>query len=210
MTLSDLRRMLDVSVGRADLADQYDIWINRGVRAIQRDYNFNCMRHVAEVVMLSGTSSVQMPGDFKQLQIEKGAVALKDPVNNGRIPLFVKTRERMICQTQLPNRQTSPDVYVSNDGEFAFLNILDNTTSDTTFEIAYFRYLPKLEAGNDQNYFTIEFEDMVQARVKEVAFSVINDPLEAAEKAKYRIQLAEAKVFDTLQRMQGRTVQMGG
>lgn len=211
MNLKDLRRMLDVSVNRSDLSDQYDDWINRGIRAIQRDFDYNCMRHVASVPMLLGQSTAQLPNDFKRLQTEKGSVALYDPVRGGNIPVEVKTRERLVCLTQTQTRTTIPQVFLSNDGKTAFLNLLDTTSNNITFSVAYFRYLPKLVAETDENYFTVEFEDMVQARVKAVAFSIINDPIEAAELAKYtNIHLPAAKVFDTLQRMQGRTSQMGG
>jgi hypothetical protein len=201
--------MLDVSVARADLTGEYNRWINEGLREIQRDYNYSCMRHVSEISMAAGSSSARMPDDFKQLQIEKGSVSLVDPTG-GKIPVSIKTRERLICQAQMPNRSTTPDAFLSNDGDTAFLNLLDATTTALTFSIAYFRYLPELDADDDENYITREFTGMVKARIKAIAFGEINDPLESAELAKYEIAKASAKVFDTLQRTQGRTLQMGG
>lgn len=201
--------MLDISVGRSDLTGEYDRWINEGLRTIQRDFNYSCMRHVGQITMTNGTSSVRMPADFKQLQIEKGSVSLVDP-SLGKIPVLVRTRERLICQNRVTTRSTIPDVFLSNDGDTAYLNLLDNTSGDSTFEIAYFRYLPPLVADTDENYITREFSGMTKASIKAIAFGEINDPLESAELAKYEIDKKAAKVFDTLQRTQGRTLQMGG
>lgn len=216
MTLGELKRMLTVSVSRDDLEGDYKDWINRGIRAVQRDFSYNCMRHVSQVTMADGTSSVAMPGDFKEMQIERGSVALID-ASNTRIPVDIVTREKLIGLTAMtmpqlvrPSRTTVPKLFLSNDGNQAFLNMLDTTTGPASFEVAYFRYLPNLEADNDENYITREFEDMVQARVKAVAFSVINDPQAATEMGLYKIFKTEAIGFDTKQRTQGRTVQMGG
>ena len=211
MNLSDLRRMLEVSVSRDDLAGDYDNWINRGLKAIQRDYNFLCMKTTADIVCPAAASSAPMPDDFKQLCTERGSVSLVDPAGSGLLPLEVKSRERLICLARVPNRTVVPYVYLENDGKDASLNMLDSTTSETTFRIAYYRFLPDLSADDDENYFTTMFEDMVQARIKAVAFSIINDPMETVELTKYKtVHLPEAKVFDTHQRTQGRSLQLGG
>jgi hypothetical protein len=65
---------------------------------------------------------------------------------------------------------------LSSDGNVSSLNFLDNTSTDVTFSVAYFRFLPPLLADTDENYLTREFEDMVQAKSSTLHFSTINDP----------------------------------
>lgn len=204
MTLSELRRMLEIGIARDDLASEYDSWINRGIRATQRDHSFNCMRHVGSVVMTAGTASVALPADFKELQPQKGSVSLFDAAT-GYFPCEITTRERMIQSLTVPRGVgLNPKVFLSlDDRGYASLNLLDNTSTDVTFSVAYFRFLPTLLADADENYLTREFEDMVQAKIKHLAFSAINDPQSAAELAQYEIEKKRAIAFDARQRIQG-------
>lgn len=210
MTLAELRRMLEIGVAREDLSGDYNDWINRGVRATQRDHSYNCMRHVANVTMSSGSSTVALPGDFKELCPQKGSVSLYT-ATEGYFPCEVVTREKLIQGDLVPRDITfGSRVFLSNDGNQAFLNFLDNTFTDVTFSIAYFRFLPLLSADTDENYLTREFEDMVQAKIKQIAFSSINDPQAASELALYEVEKRRAIAFDARQRSQGQLVRMGG
>lgn len=211
MTLAELRRMLEIGIARDDLAADYTEWINRGLRAVQRDHSWNFMRHVSNVTMLGGTSSVALPADFKELQPQRGAVSLFDPAL-GLFPCDVTSRESLIFSATVPrgNLFSQARVFLSNDGNQAFLNFLDNTSSDVTFAIAYFRFLPPLTADADENYLTREFEDMIQAKIKQIAFSSINDPQAAAELGLYEVEKRRAIAFDARQRIQGQNMRMGG
>jgi hypothetical protein len=205
--------MLEIGVSRDDLAGDYTDWINRGVRAVQRDHSYNCMRHVSNVTMLAGTSAVSLPGDFKELQIKRdrvGPVSLYT-TTNGYFPIEVTTREKLIGGAPLPRGvDQQAQVFLSNDGNQAFLNFLDNTSSDVTFSISYFRFLPPLEADTDENYLTREFEEMIQAKVKQTAFALINDPQATVELALYEVEKRKAIAFDARQRSQGQNIRMGG
>lgn len=202
--------MLEIGVARDDLAGEYTEWINRGVRAVQRDHSYNCMRHVQNITMTAGTSAVALPGDFKELQSPKGSVSLYVP-SEGYFPCEVVTRAKLIQGGTVPRGAAfEARVFLSNDGNQAFLNFLDNTTSDVTFSVEYFRFLPLLAADSDENYLTREFEDMVQAKIKQIAFSSTNDPQAASELALYEVEKRKAVAFDARQRSQGQLIRMGG
>jgi hypothetical protein len=96
--------MLEIGIARDDLASEYDNWINRGIRAVQRDHSYNCMRHVDTVTMASGTSSVLLPSDFKELQPQKGSVSIFDAAT-GYYVCEVTTRELLIRQMLVPRGQ---------------------------------------------------------------------------------------------------------
>jgi hypothetical protein len=205
--------MLEIGIARDDLAGDYTDWINRGVRACQRDHSYNCMRHVSNVTMAAGTSSVVLPGDFKELQPKTHR---NGPVNvysvaEGYTAVEILSREALISAAPSPGSVFAQTrMFMSNDGNQAFLNFLDNTSTDVTFSVAYFRFLPPLSADSDENYLTREFEDMVQAKIKQIAFSSINDPQAAAELALYKIEKERAVAFDARQRSQGQNTRMGG
>ena len=168
------------------------------------------MRHVASVTMAAGTSSVALPDNFKQLQPQQGSVALYDAVD-GYFPCEVLTRERILLARSSPqNGRFNVRVFLSNDGNQEFLNYLDNTTTAATFSIAYFRFLPPLVADSDENYLTREFEEMIQAKIKQIAFSTINDPQAGVELGLYEVEKRKAVAFDARQYVQGRNVRMGG
>lgn len=205
--------MLDISIARDDLSGEYTSWINRGVRAVQRDHSFNCMRHVSNITMTAGTSAVVLPGDFKELQPKKhkvGPVTLYTPTQ-GYFSVEVTSREALIGAAPMARgTETQARVYESNDGNQAFLNFLDNTQADATFSVSYFRFLPPLVADTDENYLTREFEEMVQAKIKQIAFSSINDPQAVTELALYETEKRKAIAFDAKQRAQGQNIRMGG
>jgi hypothetical protein len=210
MTKSELRRMLEIGIARDDLASEYDGWINRGIRAVQRDHSYNCMRHVGVVTMTSGTSSVLLPSDFKELQPQKGSVSVFDAAT-GYYMCEVTTREKLIRQSlSARGGGFQASIFLSSDGNVASLNFLDTTLSDVTFSVAYFRFLPPLLADTDENYLTREFEDLVQAKIKHIAFSAINDPQASTELAAYEIEKRRTIPFDARQRIQGQLAQMGG
>jgi len=209
--------MLEVSVQRQDLADEYGAWVNRALVAIQADNSYNCMRHLGSVTITSGTSSVRLPADFKEFVPAQGAIAVTDATvtNRSLQPCELVTREKLIrIRSSTILAPTVFDrglqVFETTDGDTAFLNTLDAAPQDLLFTISYFRYLPPLAADDDQNYLTRTYEDMVQARTKAVAFSVINDPLEGAELAKYEIHRRKAVTHDARLRTQGRINRMGG
>ena len=172
------------------------------------------MRTTGNVTITANTSSVRLPDDFKEFVPDVGGIAVNDPNEQvGLQPCDLVTREKLLRTRSSLNTNLGIiglQVYETTDGDISSLNIFDTAGQDLTFTIAYFRYLPKLAADTDQNYLTRTYEDMVQARVKAVAFSVINDPLEAAELAKYELHRKKAVIHDSRLRTNGRVNRMGG
>lgn len=207
--------MLEVSVMRDDLAEFHKDWINRGLREICQDASFNCMRTSAEVTIESGTSFVSLPADFKELTPARSPVHLVgtdgalSPVDVTRREDIIKLRATFLSPVASA-RSGSTDVFLSNNGETWTLNLLDEATSDTTFDVSYFRILPPLEADDASNYLTRTYEDLVEAKVKAIAFSQVNDPITAAWETKYELAKRRAVSDDTRRWTRGRRTQMGG
>lgn len=213
-TLSQLKRVLEVSVMRDDLAEFYKDWVNQSIREICQDASFNCMRHLAQVTIPASSSSVALPNDFKELTPARTPIHLVG--TDGKLsPVDVTRREDIIKirATYLSPIATSLtgsiDVYLSSDADGWTLNLLDATTTAATFAVSYFRILPAIEAETDGNYLTRTYEDMVKSKLRAIAFAEVNDPIAASWEAKYELAKRRAVGDDARRWAKGRKTQMG-
>jgi hypothetical protein len=213
MTLDDLKHVLEVNISRPDLEELYPDWINNGLQQICQDFSFNCMRFLATVVMPAGSSSVALPGDFKELTPARSPVSVVSNTDASLAPVNMTRREDLIATRAtvfVAGFARCLDAYISNNGETWTLNLLDATTTPISFSVSYFRILPNLEAGDQDNYLTRTYPELVKAKIKAIGFDEINDPLGASWEAKYILQLRRAKSDDIKRFLQGRVTQMGG
>lgn len=224
MKFGELKLLLDEEIQRHDLKHRYGQWINRGLRKIQQDTSWQCMSHVSEVVLPNGSSEVELPGDFKELTFEKTPVHMKivDSVGTQYFPCKVQTFEQLTAQnahvlypysqTTVRTQQIGLPVYISPNGVTArwFLNIVEEADADLTFRVSYYRYLPELADDDDENFFTRNYEEMVEAVVKKIGFTAINDPIAASFEALYQKEFSTAHNHDQRRKYSGRTLRMGG
>lgn len=200
---------------RDDMAEFFTAWINQGIREICQDVSFNCMRHLDEVTIESGSSFVTLPSDFKELTPARPPIHLVgtdgklSPVDVTRREDIIKLRATFLSPVASAQRG-STEVYLSNNGESWTLHLLDQATSDTTFNVSYFRILPALADEDDLNYLTMTYEDMVKAKIKAIAFAEVNDPIAGGWEAKYEVAKVRASADDSKRWTRGRRLQMGG
>ena len=236
MTFGDLKLMLAQQVNRSDMESTwYPIWINRALRRIQNDTSFTFMRSRADVTMAAGESSATLPDDFKELTPEKSAITIVDPslISQGvlaELPCELTSRENMLnyrAATFVPSRPANVrgrlaglPVYldrrwsgvsgstVSTGG--TTINILDVTAEPLAFRVSYFAYLPALANDVDTNTLLLEYPDLVESKVKSIAFSALNDPVATNFELASGKLLAEAVLDDKRRLNSGRVYRMGG
>ena len=225
MNVRELKEVLEKEVQRPDMSYKYMIWINRAVRAIQQDYSYGCMRNSGDITIAQGTSQVRLPEDFKEFTPEFSPVHLKVPENPGRMryyPVQLRTFETVArtdsyllfpyAPQQVVSEKFAVPLWLSMEGDSQtpFLNIMVAPDQELNYRISYFRYLPKLEQESQDNYFTREYEEMVEAKLKSVAFTSLTDPVAAEYETLYVRLAKKARAVDELRRYQGRTLRMGG
>jgi hypothetical protein len=214
-TLRDLKRVLEVSVMRDDLSEFHEAWINQALREICQDVSFNCMRTSDTVTISSGTSSALLPANFKELTPSRPPIHLVG-TDGALSPVDVTRREdiiklRSVFRSPIATSQTgSTQVFIENNGESWTLNIIGDADSDTAFDVSYFRILPDLEDDDDSNYLTTTYEDLVESKLKAIAFAKVNDPLSTFWETKYEIAKRRASGDDARRWTRGRRLQMGG
>jgi hypothetical protein len=214
-------RVLEVAVQRTDLETFYPAWINQAMKGIQRDWSFNAMRHEADVTILQGTTSVPMPADFKELQKARPPIYYRffDASDSRLIPCDIVRQEELIrLDTSLlyPARysRVRPFRYYPVfmdwiDGQ-PTLNLLENDHEEMTFLVKYFRYFPEMSRPDDENPITRDYEEMVKAKLKAVAFEEIGDPQAADWEHVYVLKLKAMKDHEAYSYVAGRRLQMGG
>lgn len=225
MNVRDLTDVLENEVQRPDMSYKYLPWINRALRKIQQDYSWNCMRHAIEVTITSGTGSVALPSDFKELTPEKSPVMLKSIETAGRTRFYpsrvgtfedISRKDAYLLYPYAPQAVVTDKygipVYLSIDDQASVwtLNIVGTTNQDITYRVSYFRFLPQLKENTDENFLTREYEEMVEVKLKATAFMSLNDPVAGDFEALYVRMAQLARATDELRRFQGRTLRIGG
>lgn len=224
MTFLNLKTMLAQDVNRSDKEMWYPVWINRALRKIQTDASFACMKSRQDVVIPAGSSSVLLPTRFKELYPEQFPVAVISPPGSGgivsEIPCEVTSREDIVgyrISSLLPVRQASFSgslvgypVWTELTGSGWTLNIADPASETLTFRVAHHAFLPELAADSDSNYLTLNYPDLVENKVKGIAFMAVNDPIGAQFEAMATKLLNEAVLDDKRRASRGRVMRMGG
>lgn len=221
MDFRKLIRILEVAVQRTDLEEFYPDWINQALNGIQKDFSFNCMRHEGDVTIETGSTSVSMPSDFKELQQARPPIFFRygDATDSRLIPCDVVRQEELIrldSALLYPARyaRVRPfrygPVFMSWTDGLPALNLIESDHEEMTFLVKYFRFFPTLSAPTDSNALTNGYEELVKAKVKAVAFEEIGDPASADWETTYVLKLKAAKDHETYSYVAGRRLQMGG
>jgi len=225
MTFAELKLMLSQDVNRSDKETLwYPIWINRALRKIQSDETFSFMRNRSDVVIAQGTSSIALPARFKQLTAEQYPVTVIDPTMGtgplAELPCEVTSREDMIsyrASTYVPSRPANVrgrlsglPVWIENTAAGWTLNIIDTAAEALTFRVSHFAFLADLAADSDSNYLTTNYPELVENKIKAIAFAAINDPIAAQFEAMAARLLSDAVLDDRRRTYRGRALRMGG
>lgn len=224
MTYGDLLLMLQSDVNRADKEVVfYPLWINRALRKIQTDCSFSFMRTRADVALTAGNASALLPSTYKELTPELYPVTVVDPSLVGpfaELPCELTSREKILsyrASTFVPalpanvrGRLNGLPVWVENTASGWTLNLIDALTQDVTFRVSHYGFLPDLAAETDTNALLTNYPDLVENKVKAIAFTSINDPVAAMFEGNAAKLMQEAVLDDKRRGWNGRPLRMGG
>lgn len=224
MTFGDLLLMLQSDVNRADKEVVfYPLWVNRALRKIQSDTSFSFMRTRADIAVTAGSASAALPASYKELTPELYPVTVVDPSLVGpfsELPCELTSREKILsyrASTFVPSlpanvrgRLAGLPVWLENTPSGWTLNLIDGLTSDVTFRVSHYGFLSDLAAETDTNALLTNYPDLVENKVKAIAFSSINDPIASMFEANAAKLMAEAVLDDKRRGWNGRPLRMGG
>lgn len=221
MTFERLKRMLSESVMRSDLKHNYGEWVNRGLRRIQTDRNWACMKRMPVVSIASGDSSVQLPSDFKELTTEQYPISVSTAGDSGRFPCDLISEEISIARKattfwqpavgSVKARRAGLPVYLTTNGEDVFLHVAEVASEDLDFHVSAYLFLPELQAEDDANELTRKYPELVTAAIKAIAFFEVNDfEMSTQFGSAYASLLDAADTTDQRKLRAGRPIRMGG
>jgi hypothetical protein len=219
VNFADLKELLAVGVGRTDLEASYPRWINRALKRIQQDHDWSFAKSVLTVVVDSGTSTEALPSTFKCLSSERTPIYITAGLGETTPrPCYVVSYEH--TQNLKGAAWPSSAGSGSSTGTYVFLQrastgivslrLAETAPSNITFAVSAYSFLPDLAADDDENILTTDYEDLVEAKLKSIAFATVNDPLAADYENLYRLRLQEAIRDDYLRTHKGRAIRMGG
>jgi hypothetical protein len=224
MTFADLKLMLAQDVNRSDKETVwYPIWINRALHRIQMSSNFSGMKQRLAFTIPAGQSSVLLGAQFKELTPELSAVTVSDPslpAAHSELPCEVVSREYLINYRAAANVPTIPPnvrgrlsglpVFIENTSSGWTLNIAANADEAINFKVSHFRFVDDLVNDSDTNFLLKDYPDLVESKLKAIAFGSLNDPLMASFESLAAGQLSEAVLTDNRRQYRGRALRMGG
>lgn len=224
MTFADLKLMLAQDVNRSDKETVwYPVWINRALRRIQMSSNFSGMKQRMPFTIVAGQSSVLLGTQFKELTPELSPVTVVDPslpATHSELPCEVTSRENLINYRAAANVPTIPPnvrgrlsglpVFIENTSTGWTLNIAGTADEDIHFKVSHFRFLDELTNDSDTNFLLKDYPDLVESKVKAIAFAALNDPIMASFEALSAAQMSEAVLTDNRRQNRGRVLRMGG
>lgn len=149
-------------------------FVNRAQKKICERRNWSFMRDLINRTIIAQEFSVNMPSDFKELCEERSPVTFNQPTNGAPLPCYITSRARLdrlnfwsywpfastyigfyTIQYVFMEQRRDPPGDNTNDGPWT-LNIsrwYPNST-DITYNISCYRYVPDLVLGTDHNPLT--------------------------------------------------------
>jgi len=211
MTFAQLKALLGIAVNRSDLANNYGEFVNGGIRTVEDDRSWGCMRTESNVTILNGTSSIALPARFKELQKPRGSVNVVLADGSLR-PVEVVTEEEDLYRFWSVDATLSPDFRVNlklnGIGNGGTLNLLGVASENLTFRLKFYQYLPDLSADSDHNWFTDEQWEMVLAAAKFTAFELINDSQKEDALLDYQRRFTGASKTENYTETRGRKLRL--
>lgn len=212
MNLTLLLSRIGRGIQRDDLSADYPNFINEALRDLQIRRSWTCMKKEADITIVSGSSAVALPADFKELQSPREAVHLlfQDASGPRMLPVEVTTRADQLQRVFRLGKDLWLRAFIDTLSDVRTLKVAENTTQDLPFNVRYYGFLPNLTSGTDHNFLTDNYPELVLARAKGIALASVNDPLAESFEALTEKRFIEAKTDDARRDISGVKVRMGG
>lgn len=200
-TFQDVINRLTTTVQRDDLVPQYLDFVNRAIRDMALHHSFNQMKETGSGTVAMGSTRVQLPTDFKELQ--DGRMPIFDSVASGYVPVFVRSEIEKLLGSANALGLLPPISYIYTQdfsgGVASFnLDLPQNATAAHNVTMQYFGY-PAYQTDPTQTtpLLTYYFE-VVVLKAFSIAFESISDPIYKVHEAQYITALTEAIQGDKL------------
>jgi len=222
MTLADMQSLVHHATKKDELLGAIPTLMNDGLKQIQRQRSWSCMKAVITTTIPAGQVSIALPSNFKEPQRGKNPLKGSNPLSAvGYVPWVLVSKQelerlQMIGQTTTDRRATvfqdggSWKIMMAgfNDG-FAVA-----ATYDVTFHLDAYAFLAKLTNATDTNYFLEEYPQMVLEKTKELVFALSGEDDDVAKaqvaNQRYTDEFQRASIDDANREVAGRNFRMGG
>jgi hypothetical protein len=208
MTFLQLQERVSKGVQRADLEDLYPDFINEALREIQNRRSWTVMKDTTTVTIPNGSSEIELPATFKEMQKSRPPVhAVCDDDVLMPVDLVFEEQETRRSWT-FGGLVYNYRVFLERSNGSNKLKILVPATEDIELRVKYYGYLPDLEADDDESPLANLYPEMVIAKAKAIAFTTINDPMEASMEETFEKKFIAATVQDAHADVAGRETRM--
>jgi hypothetical protein len=213
MTRDELIARIAQGVQRSEYSDDsnagYIQLVKDALKEIQNDRSWGFMLDRGDVIVLTGTSSIAMPANFKEL-------------SNSRTPIHLVGSDGLLSPVDIVNRAkrirwawmypdgvtTTLRVYIDWTASPPLLNIHDTASENITFRVDYFGYLDDLASGSSTNVLTVDYPEMVIAKAKALALAGVNDEMAASFEGLYEAKKRSAALKDSFALVAGMQLRM--
>lgn len=209
MTFAELKRWVEKGVQRADLDDDYGTFVNEALREIQQRRSWSAMKDKTTVTIPSGSYTVTLPANFKELQ------HVRNPVNlvltdGGLAPIDVVFEEAELKRAWQMGSMAiwTTRAYLYRDETGTVLGLVGQVAEDLDFQVKYFGFLDELVEDADTNQLTTLFPWMIIEKAKALALMALNDPQATESEGNFEKKYAEATRRDAYSEVSGLTLRM--
>jgi hypothetical protein len=215
MNLQQLEQKVHQAVRRDDLQGEYKDYINEALADVQGRWNFACMEQAIEATMTTGTSSVRLPDDYKELLSRNASPIMLRNTQVGNNPTYFPVDIRSEAEVRRLNARFAGfstgsmlPVWISMEDGVPFIRIDGIAGEDLIFRVRYYGYFPPLGGPKASNPITDVYPRMIYAFARGLAFESINDPRAQLHMAIYESEFKSNKATDVDSRYRGRSLRM--
>lgn len=200
-TAQDVINRLTETVQRDDLVADYLDIVNRAIRDMALHHSFNQMKVTGVGTVGIGTTRVQLPADFKELQ--DGRLPLVDSVAGGFVPVFIREEIEKLLGNQNAQGLVPALSYIytqdfSGGTPSYNLDLPQNAVVSHMVTMNYFGYPAYISDPTLTTPLLQYFFEVVVLKAFSIAFELISDPIYKVHEAQYITALREAIAGDQI------------
>ena len=217
MNYGEIKRWLDIGVGRSDLSNEYGTVINRAARIICDGRTWTWMQKTATVTCPNGSTVIDLPADFKELNGLSSSVSINYAGNTYQVIVHAKKELQRLTGTnnvlnasgRFSSNAVRGECYLDWANNKPTLNFITPALGDITMSVDYFAYPAPLVEDTDENPLTQHYPELLIHKAKAFLFEAINDDGGAElANAKYLEYYNQYAAQDSRKRLAGITLRM--
>lgn len=172
------------------------------------------------LTMLAGSTTVQLPDNFKELHTGDSPVRVFD-TNEGYsrpLPCIVLTKREIereyskfsygVLNSYFRYQLIRLPVYMDQSNGVWTINILQQAITNINFLVDYFGFIPTPQNAEDTNYLLSNYEEMCMAKAKEIVWTSVNDEIAEEFASLFNRELKQCAADDSYRMTRGVRMQM--